>query len=171
MIFRVYKKLYEKAGDFALRSEMGDMICKAAYLKSGYYIYNKFGEQVAQLSFDDKAKVATMAVATPNPVYPGAINMALTGKDSFSFYSNVIEKGDDQFIKNVKGAKSYNFSIWGKPSEYGYDVYDGSDLVANVIPYPQDEEVYQVKIHEKGNLFYIFMICLATERLQKDIVK
>ena len=170
MIFRVIKKLYGKAGDFALRSEMGDMICKAAYLSSGYYIYNKFGEQVAQLSFDDKEKVATMAIATPNPVYPGAIRMACNGKDNFSFFANVIEKGDDQYIQNVKGKQSYNFSIWGKPSEYGFDIYDDKDLVANVIPFPQDEEVYQVRIHEKGNLFYIFMICLAVERLQKDLV-
>lgn len=169
MIFRILKKLYGRAGDFALRTELGDMICKSAYLSSGYYIYNKFGDQVAQLSFE--GNVATMAIATPNPVYPGAIRMVMNGKDNFSFYSNVIEKGDDAFIKNVKGKQSYNFSIWGKPSEYGYDIYDGSDLIANVIPFPQDEEVYQVKIHEKGNLFYVFMICLATERLQKDLVK
>ena len=52
MIFRILKKLYGRAGDFALRTEMGDLICKAAYIKSGYYIYNKLGEQVAQLSFD-----------------------------------------------------------------------------------------------------------------------
>ena len=102
--------------------------------------------------------------------YDLGIKMAMNGKDNFSFFTNVIEKGDEQYIKNVKGKQSYNFSIWGKPSEYGYDIYDGKDLVANVIPFPQDEEVYQVRIHEKGNLFFIFMICLATERLQKDLV-
>lgn len=169
MIFRILKKLYGRAGDFALRTEMGDMLCKAAYLSSGYYIYNKLGDQVAQLSFEGK-RLQTMAIATPNPVYPGAVKMVCNGKDNFSFFTNVIDKGDDQYIKNVKGKQSFNFSIWGKPSEYGYDIYDGKDLVANVIPLPQDEEVYQVRIHEKGNLFYIFMICLATERLQKDLV-
>ncbi len=168
MIFRVLKKLYGRAGDFALRSEMGDMLCKAAYLSSGYYIYNKYGEQIAQLAFN--GNTASMSIATPNPVYPGAITMVCGGKDNFYFTNNVIEKGDDAFIKNVKGKQSYNFSIWGKPSAYGYDIYDGSDLVANVIPYPQDEEVYQIRVHEKGNLFYIFMICLAAERLQKDLI-
>ncbi len=169
MIFRILKKLYGRAGDFALRSEMGDMLCKAAYLSSGYYIYNKLGDQVAQLSFE--GNTANMAIATPNPVYPGAIKLVCAGKDSFYFTDNVIEKGDDAFIKNVKGNQKHNFSIWGKPSEYGFDIYDGKDVVANVIPYPQDEEVYQIRVHEKANVFYIFMICLAVERLQKDLVK
>ena len=169
MIFRILKKLYAQAGDFALRSELGDLICKAAYLNSGYYIYNKYGEQVAQVVFE--GNTASLSIATPNPVYPGAVKMVCNGKDSFYFAANVIDKGDDAFIANVKGKQTYNFSVWGKPSEYVYDIFDGSDKVASVIPYPQDEQVYQVQIHEKGNLFYVFMICLAAERLQKDLVK
>lgn len=164
MIFRILKNLYSLPGDFALRSEFGDLVCKTAYLNSGYYIYNKEGVQLAQLVFEGNS--ALMSVASPAPVYPGVIRMTMVGKDDFVFDNNVIEKGDDQYIKNVKGKKARNFSIWGKPSEYGYDIYEGSAVMANVIPYPADDSVYQVRVQENGNILYVLMICLAAERLR-----
>lgn len=164
MIFRILKNLYDLPGDFALRSEFGDFVCKTAYLNSGYYIYNKNGIQLAQLVFDGNS--AFMSVASPTPVYPGVVRITMAGNDQFIFDSNVIEKGDEAYIKNVKGKKAPAFSVWGKPSEYGFDIYEGSSVVANVIPYPQDDSVYQVRVQGDGNILYILMICLALERLR-----
>ena len=182
MIFRILKNLHTRAGDFALRTEMGDMICKAAFLKSGFYIYNKNGNQVAQLTFTNDKKlakrdglknvngfnVASLSVVTPNPIFPGEVKMCYHGKDRFSFSTNVIEKGDEKYLENIKGQQAYKFSFWGHPSEFSFDIFDGKDLVANVIPYLQDDEVYQVRVHEKGNLFFIFMLCLAVDMLQSE---
>lgn len=164
MIFRILKNLYDLPGDFALRSEFGDFVCKTAYLNSGYYIYNKNGIQLAQLVFD--GNTALMSVASPKPVYPGVVRMTMVGKDQFVFDNNVIEKGDEEYLKNVQSKKALAFSIWGKPSEYGYDIYEGSSVIANVIPYPQDDSVYQVRAQGDGNILYILMICLAAERLR-----
>ena len=169
MIVRVLKRLYEKAGDFALRDELGNMICKTAYIGSGYYIYNKRGAQIAQLVF--QKGTAAMSVASSAPSYPGAVNMSITAPDRFIFDVNVIEKGDDQYIKNVKGRAAKNFSIWGTPSAYAFDIYDGSEKVAEVIPYPQDDDVYQLRTFEETNLLYVYMICLSIEKLNADFGK
>ncbi len=169
MIFRILKDLDSLPGDFALRSEFGDTVCKTAYLNSGYYIYNKVGMQLAQLVFN--GNTALMSVAAPTPSYPGVIRMTMVGKDSFIFDNNILEKGDEEFVKNVKGKPARNFSIWGKPSEYGYDIYDGSVIIANVIPYPTDDAVYQVRVHEDANILYVLMICLAAEKLRNSANK
>lgn len=169
MIVRVLKKLYEKAGDFALRDELGNMICKTAYLGAGYYIYNKRGSQVAQLVF--QKNTATMSVISSVPSYPGAVKMTALAPDNFVFDMNVIDKGDDQFVKNVKGREAKRFSLWGTPSAYSFDIFDGSERVGEVIPYPADNGVYQIRTFEDTNLLYVLMICLAQEKLNAGFTK
>lgn len=169
MIVRVLKKLYQKAGDFALRDELGNMICKTAYIGAGYYIYNKRGQQVAQLVFQKNS--ATMSVVSSVPAYPGAIRMSVVAPDSFVFDANVIDKGDDQFVKNVKGRDAKRFSLWGVPSAYSFDIFDGPERVGEVIPYPADDDVYQIRTFEETNLLYVLMICLAQEKLNADFGK
>lgn len=170
MIFRVIKRLYEKNGDFALRDEIGNMICKAAYIEQGYYIYNKRGSQIAQLVFNGNNS-AMLSVISDLPAYPGTVRMTAVAVDEFIFDANVIDRGDDEYISKIRGKAAHNFSLWGRPSAYGFDIYDGSDTVANVIPYPADDEIYQVRVNENSNLLYVFMICLAAEKLNADFGK
>ena len=94
MIFRVIKRLYEKNGDFALRDEIGNMICKAAYIEQGYYIYNKRGSQIAQLVFNGN-NTAMLSVISDIPAYPGTVRMTSIGVEEFVFDYNVIDLCDE----------------------------------------------------------------------------
>ena len=163
MIVRVLKNLYKMPGDFALRDELGNMILKCSYVGNGYYIYNKRGIQIAQLAFTKGE--AQMAVVQHIPAYPGAVNIVKLGTDDFVFETNVIEKGDDQYTKNVKGRNAGKFTVWGTPSKYSYDIFDGSENVAEVIPFPSDDGVFQIRTNAATNILYVFMITLALEWL------
>lgn len=163
MIVRVLKDLYKKSGDFALRDEFGNMMLKCAFVGKGYYIYNKRGIQIAQLAFGKNE--ASMAVAQNVPSYPGAVRIVKLGCDNFEFETNVIEKGDDQYTKNVVGRAVAKFSVWGPVSKYSYDIFDGSEKVGEVIPYPADDGVFQIRTYSETNILYVFMITLALEWL------
>lgn len=163
MIVRVLKELYKIPGDFALRDEFGNMILKCTFVGKGYYIYNKRGIQIAQLSFEKNE--ASMAVVQSVPAYPGAVRIVKIGVDDFIFETNVIEKGDEQYTKNVKGKTAARYTVWGAPSKYSYDIFDGSEKVGEVIPYPADDGVFQIRTFTDTNILYVFMITLALEWL------
>ncbi|HQC54485.1 MAG TPA: hypothetical protein PKX91_02025 [Clostridia bacterium] len=166
MIFKIRKKIYEIRQDYAVKNTIGEVVCKIAVLPSGYYIYNKLGLQIAQVTFEENA--AKMSIVKSTPTFPGAVKMKILAPNEFKFVTNELDKGDDVFVKAVKGAKASRFSIWGKPSQYNFEIYDGSQVVGSVIPVPGEPNFYQIRTTESTNILYVLMICLASEKLHAD---
>lgn len=168
MVFTIKKNMYTFNKDYAVKNLFNELVCKIARVKNGYYIYNKLGNQIAQLVFSKDAS-AQISIVRTEPMYPGAIKIQMIDPNHFTFYNNVTEKGDEDFLKNVKGQKTPNkFSIWGKPSQYNYDIYDGSNMVASVITNPNDDSEYKIKTTPYSNILYIIMICISIERIIAD---
>ncbi len=166
MIFKIKKKIYEMRQDYTVKNAIGEVVCKIAMLPSGFYFYNKLGLQLAQVTFQDNA--ATLSIVKSNPTFPGAVKMKIMGQNDFKFVTNELEKGDEVFVKAVKGAKANKFSIWGKPSQYNFEIYDGSYVVASVVPVMGEPNFYQIRTTESTNILYVLMICLAAEKLHAD---
>lgn len=152
--------------DYSVKNALGETVCKVAVLTKGYYLYNKTGVQLAQLTFEENS--ASLAIAKSKPSYPGAIKMRLTAPNMVKFSTNEIEKGDERFITAVRGGKTQDFSIWGKPKDYNFDIYEGSTLYANVIPVVDDPTHYQVRTSDEANFLYVLLICFASEKLHFD---
>lgn len=168
MIFTIKKELFKSNNDYAIKNIFNELVCKIARVKNGYYIYNKLGNQIAQLVFFKNASAQISLVKT-DPQYPGAITIQMLDEDNFRFLANTIEPGDDDFIKNIRGVqKTNNFSVWGKPSEYSYDIYDHSNMVASVINNPENASEYKIKTTPYSNILQVIMICLAIEKIIED---
>lgn len=168
MIYKIKKQMYKESEDFAVRSEIGEVVCiiKPFLVNNaavGYYIYNRSGEGIAQLTFEGTA--AKIAIARKNGKFPGAITLEKRGPEAFGFSTNAMSKEDESYASKIKGGKTEAYSIWGKTANYSFDVYCGSKICANVVPVLGDEAVYQFKMGESGNFLVALMICLATERL------
>lgn len=163
MYVKLKKELYQHPGDFAVQSEIGEIICKIAKLSKGYYLYNKSGEQIAQITFEPGA--ATLALAHKKATAPTATKMVITAKDTFLFPKNVYAKDDMDYLNNLSGQNNDNFSIWGNVSKYGYDIYDGSKIAANVVSSTEDPSVYTLKISETANIIKMILIAVAAEAL------
>ncbi|MDD4120295.1 MAG: hypothetical protein PHG90_01720 [Clostridia bacterium] len=166
MIFKIKKQIFDMKSDYSVKNALGETVCKVAVLTKGYYIYNKTGIQLAQLTFE--GNTASLAIAKSKPSYPGAIKMRLNSPNNFKFSTNEIEKDDERFISAVKGGKTPEFSIWGKPKDYNFDIYEGSSLYANVIPVVDDSSYYQVRTSDDANFLYVLLICFANEKLHFD---
>ena len=162
MIFKIKKKLYAESADAAIKTPIGELFCKIASLPNGYYFYNKSGVQLAQVVFTEGG--AELSLVLGKPSFPGAVIMRAEGADSFSFSGNEIGTEDKSRIGGLtsKGA-AHKFSIWGKPSEYSYQIYDGSNLVAEIVP--SEADLFEIATTEHTNLLYVLMIALAAEKL------
>lgn len=166
MIFKIDKEVYHLTKDYSVKNAIGETVCKVAVLSKGYYIYNKIGTQLAQITFEDNA--ALISIAKSKASYPGAIKIRLVAPNQLKFSTNEIEKGDERYISQIKGGTQLNFSIWGKPKEYNFDIYEGSSLYANVIPVVDDNKAYQIRTSEEANFLYVLLICFASEKLHYD---
>ncbi len=168
MIFTIKKQMYKIENDYAVKNLFNELVCKIARVKNGYYIYNKLGNQIAQLVFSKDAS-AQISIVKSEPIYPGAIKIQMVDENNFRFFGNVIEPEDKDYVQNIQGSKKINdFSVWGKPSEYNYDIYDHSNMIASVISNPADFTEYKIKTTPYSNILQVIMICLAIEKIIVD---
>ncbi|HHX49064.1 MAG TPA: hypothetical protein GX709_01540 [Clostridiales bacterium] len=168
MIFTIKKQMYKIDEDYPVKNLFGELVCKIARVKNGYYIYNKLGNQIAQLVFSKDAS-ASLSIVKSEPTFPGAIKIQMIDENNFAFSGNVIEPEDKDYIQNIKGNKKpNNFSVWGKPIDYNYDIYDNSDMIASVITNPADFTEYKIKTTPYSNFLQVLMICLAIEKIIVD---
>lgn len=166
MIFKLKKQIYNMTDDYSVKNALGETFCKVAILTKGYYIYNKEGKQLAQLTFEDNT--ALISIAKSKPSYPGALKIRLIGPNKVKFSTNEIEKGDERYIASIKGGKQLEFSVWGKPKDYNFDIYEGKTLYANVIPVVGEDSEYQIRTTDESNFLYVLLICFASEKLHFD---
>ncbi|MFA5450275.1 MAG: hypothetical protein WC292_07575 [Clostridia bacterium] len=166
MIFKIKKGLYNTPDDYAVRSEVGEVFCKIARLKKGYYLYNKLGEQIAQVTFDKNTASLNIARRAGNSM--DTTKLVRTASDNFSFVTNEVAKEDTPYLDNLRGQSSETLSIWGDTATYNYDIFNGSKVAANIVPSTTEPTEYTVKMGETGNLIKIIMVAIAAERLNND---
>lgn len=166
MILKLKKDIFLSKTDYAVKNAIGETICKIAVLNRGYYIYNKLGQQVAQITFDKNT--ASMSIVKKEPSFPGAYKVAMVGEDKFIFSYGETEKGDEAFFSAVKGGEAYNFTIWGKPSERSYDIFSDATLLANVVPDTHDANGFKIRTADNCNILYVLMIAFSLEKLRYD---
>lgn len=166
MILKIRKNIHATGAEYTVRGTMGEVFCKITPLAGGYYIYDKQGHQLAQVTFGKKKKPETaMSVLSVHPSFPGAIRLAKVG-NGFEFSPYVVTKEDKRFIKNIKGKKVIpDYSIWGDPSTYAYDLYEGNTILANIVPSSYDFNYFKVNLHENANFLWVLVIVLSLEHL------
>ena len=156
MILKLKKDIFRSKSDYAVKNAIGEMICKVAILNRGYYIYNKLGQQVAQITFHKNT--ASMSIVKKEPSFPGAYKITMISEDKFNFSYGEVEKGGE----------AYNFSLWGTPSEHSFDIFSDSTLLANVVPDSSDINSYKIRTSDNCNVLYVLMIAFAVEKLRYD---
>lgn len=166
MILKLKKDIFRSKSDYAVKNAIGEMICKVAILNRGYYIYNKLGQQVAQITFHKNT--ASMSIVKKEPSFPGAYKITMISEDKFNFSYGEVEKGDEAYFGAVKGGEAYNFSLWGTPSEHSFDIFSDSTLLANVVPDSSDINSYKIRTSDNCNVLYVLMIAFAVEKLRYD---
>lgn len=166
MAYQLRKEMYNTPYDFPVRSELNDMVCKIAKIKKGFYIYNKLGEEVAQVTFEKN--VARMAIAHVHGSVPTVSTMMIGERNQFAFIRNVYEKADRPFVEKLRGELPNRFSVWGTPDAYTFDVYDGSELAGRFVPNPRDAGSYLMEVGPKANALQMIMIAIAAEKLNAD---
>lgn len=162
MIIKLLKQLYKSPDDYAVKTPINELICKIAHFSGGYYLYNKNGDQIGQIMFENN--IAYLSVPASAPVYPAAIKVVYNPQSGFSFPVNEIERGDEQFIGNIKGKNTAEaFSLRGDTAGYSYDIYSGNVAVVNVVPSATDPNYYSMRINKDYNVLKGILIALAID--------
>lgn len=162
MIYQIKKNVGASPDAVSVISAIGEFVCNVSVLGDGYYLFNKQGLQIAQIVFKDAG--AIMSIARTKPVFPGSLKISRLGKDEYVISANQVGAEDDQYLENIKGKKSENYSIWGTPSEYNYDIYCGNKLAANVLISATEPATMKINMGLDGNLLNVIMIALAVDK-------
>lgn len=169
MIVKLLKQVYKSPDDFAVRTPINELICKIAKFSGGYYLYNKLGDQIAQIIFEDNA--AYLSVSGTVPVFPGSIKMVYNA-GQFYFPAITLDRNDEQFLANIKNKKAPdNFSLRGDITGYSYDLYIDNVVYANVVPSSTEKDYYLVRINKDYNIFKGLLVVLAIDYFINQPIK
>ncbi|NLO63812.1 MAG: hypothetical protein GX095_01040 [Clostridiales bacterium] len=161
MVIKLLKKINKSPEDVAILSPINELICKVACLDGGYYLYNKTGDQIAQIIFE--GNTAYLSVSSPVPVFPASIKMVYEG-GCFAFLPMEVAASDREIIANIKNKKDLElFSLRGDPAGYSYDVYLGNKVYSNVVPSSTDKKYYLMRLAKDANLLKALLISLAID--------
>ncbi|MDD3947787.1 MAG: hypothetical protein PHI19_08120 [Clostridia bacterium] len=162
MIIKLLKKVYESPDDFAVRTPINELVCKIAHFHGGYYLYNKMGDQIAQIILE--SNTAYLSISGTVPVYPASIKMVYTGHGSFVFSSDYLERDDEQYLSNIKGKKAADvFNLRGDTLDYSYDLYNGNKIYANIVPSSTEKDYYLIRTSNEANILKTILIALAID--------
>lgn len=162
MIIKLLKQIYKSPDDYAVKTPINELICKIAHFSGGYYLYNKKGDQVGQIMLENN--VAYLSVPASVPTYPATIKVMYNPQSGFSFPSNEIERGDEQFLDKIKGKTATEvISLRGDTAGYSYDIYSGNVAVVNVVPSATEQDYYSIRINKDFNVLKGILIVLAID--------
>ncbi len=165
MIYKIKKNLTEGQEDYAIVSGIGELLCKVAVMSNGYYLYNKVGAQIAQVKIEGNQSF--MAIARQKPAWPATAILTKIAQDKFDISYLMPTPAEKEALETLEQKDIANYTIWGKPSEYNYDLYYGSTKCANIVPSSTNQELYSINILDVGNALHIIMIALSAELFSK----
>lgn len=168
MIYHIRKNIYKFGEDFVIKPIGGEFLFKVTSIKKGYYLYDKNGLQVGQITFE-KGKASIVA--------PESSAIIVYKNDySYSIDSKQIddENPKEQIDKTCFKENKVINMIFGTPNSYKYDIYEKSEgkkqpeIVANIIPDVSDNNFYKIRINGGENILKLIMVILAIDKLNSD---
>ncbi len=161
MIYSIDRKLYENIDDTVIRSALGEFGFKVCKIKRGYYVYNKDGDQVAQIRFEPYTAYITVADSG---------TLCLT-RDRYACTYSIAPMpliGKDSKLQEYQSRISGEYALMGNFEKMLFDIYFRSKCVLNVIPDKDDEKYVKIRINEGGNLVMCVMLVVAICKLNDD---
>ncbi len=161
MIFVLSKNIHSLLDDAVIKSAIGQPVFKVCKVKKGYFVYNKDGEQVAQIVYEPYlakvtvAECGTLLVKRDKTKVDYEMSaMPLTSADKkYAEYENRLEG---------------EYAMAGDYESLTFDIYYNSKCVMNVIPDKDNDDQIKVRINEGGNLVMLVMIVIAICKLNVD---
>lgn len=162
MIIKMLKRAYSSPDDYAVRTPINELICKVAHFTGGYYLYNKVGDQIAQIMLESNTAYLSLPSAVPS--FPGATKLVYCAPGEFVFAPMDIARGDEQLSASLKSNKTKeDYSLRGDPAGYSYDIYNGNKVYANVVPSSTEKDYYLIRTDNEANVLKMIMISLALD--------
>lgn len=141
-----------------MQNAEGDIVAVLVPVTQGYYITNRVGEQIAQITFYDKNAKLCIANTTGKDITTTSI--ASLGNNRFGFKDSVSEQ-DKSFALDIPKRFLDELSFWGDPLVPSYDIYSDKTVSASVTA--SEGDTISIKIARDANFLRMLMIVLAVD--------
>ncbi|MDR0695948.1 MAG: hypothetical protein LBF68_00175 [Christensenellaceae bacterium] len=164
MIFKIQKALHKLDADYPLTTNAGDPICKISRFRNSFVVSNSRDQQIAKMSYaQNSASISVSHVLTDSPAVI-IVDRDRNGKFYVSRENNASENA--RFSLHIPEITTNgNITVWGNPNQYSFDIYEGPDLSASIVPLLDDEKYYMINLSDTANLLQMLLIVISMEAL------
>ncbi|MDR0752302.1 MAG: hypothetical protein LBF12_06975 [Christensenellaceae bacterium] len=165
MVFKLQKNICDLNTDYTLTSITGEAICKLSHIKNGLIVTNSRNQQLAKVTYSPSIARISIAHVQENDI-PTCIIIERDKNGLFYITREVNAKESSKYLLNIpEFSPRGNITIWGKPSDYSFDIYEGPELSANIVPNLDDDTHFMLNLNYEANVIQMLLIVLSIETL------